>query len=41
MGPRFDERGNLLPWVALVSRLLLQWGRASMSAETWPRRGWP
>ena len=35
MGPRFDERGNFgFGWMSSPGSKELQWGRASMSAET-------
>ena len=38
MGPRFDERGNMIQAGSTPGYPgVLQWGRASMSAETRPR----
>jgi len=33
MGPRSDERGNMVRWGAIQPTVLLQWGRVRMNAE--------
>ncbi len=40
MGPRSDERGNVIPFIQIPYNLTkLQWGRAQMSAEMRSLRG--
>ena len=35
MGPRFFDRGNAMSGIAFGNDFLLQWGRGSLTAETW------